>query len=312
MFADAKMAWLAKSQSADTRSNYARDLSQFLTFIEVPAGHLEYLVNVRPADIAGWRDQLRAEGMTNATIRRKMTALRSLYSYLQTYGYTGANPAHGGFVDAPSVARDGKTVGLSPENCRQLLDVPNAATPVGIRDRAMIAVLAYTGCRVGELTKLRVGSYKTTGGHKVLEIFGKGGKERRVPLHPEAFERLEMWLDVGGLRENLTRPMFPPQKTARGIGRDGFAATAMTRRAVQQLVERYVRRLGLDPAVTVHSMRVTAITTARDRGSDIIDLQDFAGNVVINITGVMPSRRLCVLSGPNAIRSGPESLLLSA
>jgi len=283
MFADAKMAWLAKSQSADTRSNYARDLSQFLTFIEVPAGHLEYLVNVRPADIAGWRDQLRAEGMTNATIRRKMTALRSLYSYLQTYGYTGANPAHGGFVDAPSVARDGKTVGLSPENCRRLLDVPDAATPVGIRDRAMIAVLAYTGCRVGELTKLRVGSYKTTGGHKVLEIFGKGGKERRVPLHPEAFERLEMWLDVGGLRENLTRPMFPPQKTARGRGRDGFAATAMTRRAVQQLVERYVRRLGLDPAVTVHSMRVTAITTARDRGSDIIDLHpDYSPQIEAN------------------------------
>lgn len=278
MFTDAKLAWLVKSSSADTRSNYDRDLNQFLTFIGVPAVHLEHLANVRPTHVAAWRDQLRADGMTNATIRRKLTALRSLYTYLHIYGYSGANPAHGDFVDVPSVARDGKTVGLSPADCRRLLDVPDASTPVGVRDRAMIAVLAYTGCRVGELTKLKAGSYKSTGGHKVLEIYGKGGKERRVPLHPEATERLEAWLDVSGLREHVAEPLFPPQITARGKGSDGFGATALTRRAVQLLIEKYVRKLKLDPAVTVHSMRVTAITTARERGSDIIDLQDFAGH----------------------------------
>lgn len=278
MLADAKAAWLLKSPSVDTRCNYDRDLSQFFAFIRVPNHHLEHLAFVRPAHVAAWRDQLRADGMSNATIRRKMTALRSLFSYLQTYGYTGANPAHGDFVDAPSVARDGKTVALSPEQCRRLLDAPDAATPVGVRDRALFAVLAYTGCRVGELTKLKVASYKTTGGHKVLEIYGKGGKERRVPLHPEAFERLDHWLDVSALREQPDRPLFPPQRTARGQGKDGFTLKAMSRRAVQQLVERFVRRLHLDPAVTVHSMRVTAITTARERGSEIIDLQDFAGH----------------------------------
>ena len=52
--------------------------------------------------------------MTNSTIHRKLTALRSLFSYLQTYGYIGANPAHGKFVKAPAVPRDGKTVALSP------------------------------------------------------------------------------------------------------------------------------------------------------------------------------------------------------
>lgn len=278
MFTDAKLTWLVKSPSADTRSNYERDLIQFMTFIKVPPEQLEHLANVRPVHVAAWRDQLRADGMSNATIRRKLTALRSLFSYMQTYGYTGANPAHGDFVDAPSVARDGKTVGLSPDDCRRLLEAPDASTPVGVRDRAMIAVLAYTGCRVGELTRLNVGSHKTTGGHRVLEIFGKGGKERRVPLHPEAFERLELWLDVAGLREASSMPLFPPQTSARGKGSDGFGRKAMSRRAVQMLIEKYVRKLKLDPAVTVHSMRVTAITTARERGSDIIDLQDFAGH----------------------------------
>jgi integrase/recombinase XerD len=62
------------------------------------------------------------------------------------------------------------------------------------------------------------------------------------------------------------------------MGRDGFASTAMTTRAVEKLIGRYVAALGLDPNVTVHSLRVTALTTARERGSDIIDLHEFAGH----------------------------------
>lgn len=277
-FAEATHAWLAKSPSRETRSNYARDVRQFLVYIGSEPTHMEVLASVRPAQVAGWRDKLHEDGLTNSSIVRKMTALRSLYSYLQSYGYAGVNPAHSDFVNAPAVPRDGKTVGLSPDDCRRLLNAPDSTTPVGVRDRTMLAVLAYTGCRVGELARLKVGSYKTTGGHKVLEIYGKGGKERRVPLHPEAFERLEEWLDVAGIRENLTGPLFLSPASSRGKGRDGFVDRAMGRRAVQFMVERYVRVVGLDPSVTVHSFRVTALTTARERGADIIDLQDFAGH----------------------------------
>ena len=138
--------------------------------------------------------------------------------------------------------------------------------------------MAYTGCRVGELSRLKVGGYKTTGGHKVLEVHGKGGKERQVPLHPEAFERLEVWLDVARIRDDLPGALFRPAKTPRGKGQDGFADRPMTRRAVQFLIKGYAARLRLDPNVSVHSLRVTALTTARERGSDIIDLQDFAGH----------------------------------
>ena len=275
---EAVAAWLAKSNSSNTRSNYGRDLEQFLVFAGIPRESLERLTTVLPRQVAVWRDCLREQGLTNSSVRRKMTVLRSLFSYLQTYGYSGQNPAHSDFVEAPAVPRDGKTVGLSPHECRRLLDAPRGDTPVGIRDRALLAVLAYSACRVGELVRLRVGDYKTTGGHKILEIMGKGGKERRVPLHPEAVERVELWLDSSGIRDDPGGAMFRPPKTSRGQGRDGFVARPLTKRSVQLLVERYVRFLGLDPAVTVHSLRVTALTTARERGSDIIDLQDFAGH----------------------------------
>lgn len=274
---EACRAWLAKSPSRDTRVNYAHDLGQFLTFVGVPADRPEALAEVRPHHVAAWRDRLRDDGLTNSSVRRKLTVLRSLFSYLQNYGYVGANPAHSDFVAAPPVSRDGKTVGLSPDDCRRLLDAP-PATPAGVRDRALLAVLAYTGCRVGELTRLRVGSYRQNGAHRVLQVHGKGGKERQVPLHPEAVERVEDWLAAAGLRDDTSGALFRPAKSPRGHGHDGFAARSFTRRAVQLLVGAYVERLELDPNVTVHSLRVTALTTARERGSDIIDLQDFAGH----------------------------------
>ncbi len=285
-------AWLGKSPSRDTRSNYQRDIGQFLAFAGVPTQQKEELCAIRPHHVNGWRDHLAAKELTNSSIRRKMTAVRSLFSYLQSYGYTGKNPADGKLAQAPSVPRDGKTVGLSPENCRLLLNAPKATMTnkrkdgteeeitlaAGVRDRALFSILAYTGCRVGELTRLKVGSYKLDGVHRLLEIHGKGGKERVVPLHPEAAERLESWLNMAGIREDRAGPLFRPATAAWGKARSRFSPKPMTRRAVQKLVAAYVLRLKLDPNVTVHSFRVTALTTARERGSDIIDLQEFAGH----------------------------------
>jgi len=233
---------------------------------------------IKPHHVAAWRDQLLGQGLANSSIVRKMTVPRSLFSYLQTYGYVGANPAHSDFVAAPAVPRDGKTLGLTPEDYRRLLDAPSTDTPTGIRDRAILAVFTYTGCRVGELTRLRVGDYLQTGGHRILNIRGKGGKERRIPLHAEAVERLEAWLEKADIRYERPTAMFRPPMTSRRAGRDGFVTRFLTRRAIQSLVENYVDGLGLDPHVTVHSLRVTALTTAGERGSDIIDLQDFAGH----------------------------------
>ena len=291
-FTEACTAWLTRSPSVETRAAYTRELRQFLDFVGIAPDHLEHLVSVRPHQVAAWRDHLRECGLSNVAIVRKITVLRSLFSYLQTYGYAGANPAHSDFVTVPPVPRDGKTVGLLPEDCRRLIEAPDTETPAGLRDRAMLAVLAYTGCRVGELTRLRVMDYKETGGHKVLEIRGKGGKERRTPLHPEAVERLEEWLAVAG-RDAGELALFRPQMTARGRGRDGFQPRPMTRRSIQSLLYLYVRKLGLDPAVTVHSLRVTALTTARERGSDIIDLQDFAGYGELSIRVFMETQAIC-------------------
>jgi integrase/recombinase XerD len=101
-------AWLLRTHSPHTRKAYEHDLNQFLSFAGITAGAFEHVPHVRPEHVADWRDQLSASGQTNSTIRRKLTALRSLFSYLQIYGYSGANPAHGKFVTAPAVPRSAR------------------------------------------------------------------------------------------------------------------------------------------------------------------------------------------------------------
>lgn len=96
------VAWLLRTPSPHTRKACRQDLDQFLAHAGIAAD--------------AW-EQLAQGGMSNSTIRRKLTALRSLFSYLKTYGYTGANPAHGDFVAAPAVSRDGKTLSLSGRRC---------------------------------------------------------------------------------------------------------------------------------------------------------------------------------------------------
>ena len=87
--------WLARTSSIHTRDAYLRDLQQFVTFVGFPTDQLDRLASVRPGDVAAWRDHLQSLGNSNSTIRRKLTAIRSLFSYLNLYGYSGVNAAHG-------------------------------------------------------------------------------------------------------------------------------------------------------------------------------------------------------------------------
>ncbi len=97
-FCDAIAAWLRKTPSPNTTKSYAGDLSQFFRFLGLAPHESGRLAEVRPIHVSVWRDQLKQNVMANATIRRKLTTLRALFSYLQNCGLVAINPAHGKFV----------------------------------------------------------------------------------------------------------------------------------------------------------------------------------------------------------------------
>jgi integrase/recombinase XerD len=140
--AEAVSAWLNRSPSTETRGAYGRELGQFRTFVGIPDGAWEELARVRPTHVAAWRDDLLGQGLTNTAIARKLSVLRSLVEYLRAYGFAGANPADTKYVASPAVPRDGKTVAMTEADCRRFFDAPSPETPEGIRDRAILAVLA--------------------------------------------------------------------------------------------------------------------------------------------------------------------------
>jgi len=155
---------------------YRKDVTQFLEYHGLDPLHVEQLTRTVPEDVATWRDHLFAAGgrpdkdgkprpATNATIARKMTALRSFFSYLQVAGYRGGNPAHPNFVDAPAMPSEGITPGIAPKLIVKLLDAPQPDTPLGLRDRAWLALLTYMAVRVEELSLINVGNIVRDGEH---------------------------------------------------------------------------------------------------------------------------------------------------
>jgi len=285
----AKIAWLKKTESERTRIAYSNDLDQFLAFLGIDPTHVEHLTRIVPDDVTSWRDHLLARGgrpdkngeprrASNSTVARKITALRSFFAFLQRGGYRGGNPAHPDFCKTPSVPTDGKTVAISPKECAKLLVEPDENSPVGIRDRAILHMLAFLAPRVSEIASLTVGNIKRDGEHTIIEFKGKGNKPRRGVIPPLAATPLNAWLDVAGIRDDRNGPLFRPSLTPRGAGRDGFNRKHMAVTAVQRLVKKYAARVGLDVAVTVHSLRVTATTEGDKAGSSILELQKWLGH----------------------------------
>lgn len=282
-------AWLKKTESERTRIAYRNDVEQFLEYLGINPKHIEHMTRVLPEDVTGWRDALlesggrpdadgRPQGAANSTVARKLTAIRSFFSFLQSYGYRGANPAHPHFVSTPTVSDEGQTPAIPPKKMIQLLDAPNTDTPSGIRDRAILAVFAYMALRVDELHLVNVGNIVQDGEHTIIKIKGKGNKDRKGVIPPIAATAVNNWIATAETETDRRGPLFRPGNSPRGNGHDGFKRKSMTVRAIQKLVKKYCLAAGIDHAVSVHSMRVTAATEADRAGVPLNEIQLWLGH----------------------------------
>ncbi len=288
-------AWLKKTKSAKTRTAYKNDVEQFLSFHGLETTHIEQMTRMVPDDVSSWRDHLMDAGgrpdkagnptpATDATVARKITAIRSFFSYLQVAGYKGGNPAHKNFVDAPSMPNVGLTPEIPPSQMIALLDAPvtkdhdGKEIPIGVRDRAWIALLAYMALRVEELHSINVGNIKRDGEHTVIHIKGKGNTTRKGVVPPRAAKALNAWIDLAAIREDRSGPLFRPGKSPRGMGRDGFKRERLNIRLIQKRMKQYCKEVDIDQSVTVHSLRVTAATVADRAGVSLKHIQEWLGH----------------------------------
>lgn len=278
--------WFANLDSEQTRRAYRNDIGEFMRFVGINSP--EQFRDITRAHVLAWRKALEEKGLAASTLRRKLASLSSLYEYLCDRNAVAFNPVKG--VKRPRVeSQEGKTPALGDHQARNLLDAPDEKSLKGKRDRAILAVLLYHALRREEASSLRVKDVHERRGVVHLRVFGKGGKERFIPLHPRAAERISDYLEANGHREDKDGALFRPIRN--NVSKT--LESALTPNSIYAtVVKHYMRKVGLKgERMGPHSLRATAATNALDHEADISKVQEWLGHANIATTRIYDRRR---------------------
>jgi len=254
-----------------TVAAYQRDLARFLDFLE-EAGRRSPQ-EVQPADLRAYIYQLTEGGMAPTSIRRAQSALRTYFGFLLGEGTLEDDPTER--MESPRVGRVLPDT-LSREEVFRLLESPDATHPLYWRDRAILEVLYGSGLRVSELTGL--GLTDVDFREEVVLVFGKGSKERLVPMGGAAARAVERYL----------REVRPGLERGKGRGRIFLNArgTPISRTAVWTLVKTAARRAGIQKGISPHTLRHSFATHLLEGGADLAAVQELLGHADISTTQI--------------------------
>lgn len=258
--------------SANTRQAYERDLRLFCKTLGFK--NSDALVNVSREQITGYMTQLKEKGLAAATIARKLAAIKAFYRFMTAEGYMDANPAE--VVEAGTKGIKLPRV-LSEDEVVRLLNQPDITTTEGFRDRTMLEVLYATGMRVSELINLTLERVDLN--MKYIIAFGKGSKERIVPLGSVAAEFLQQYLEK-------VRPKLTHAGRNTNIVFLAFGGHELTRQRFWQIIRAYGRKANINKALTPHILRHSFATHLLDNGADLRSVQELLGHSDISTTQI--------------------------
>jgi integrase/recombinase XerC len=300
-----------KSASVHTIRSYQLDLDQFLSWL-VTGGQATPVVGGRrsgrtrphtftPAQPAAAQSlsvsdlakvnhlkvreflaYLQRQEFSRRSIARKLSCLRSFFKYLLALNLLEVNPVAS--VRTPKLEKK-LPVFLYETEVAHLLSMPDQADPLGARDRALLEVLYATGMRVSELVGLNLDTIDASEGWVI--IFGKGRKERAVPVGSAALSALGVYLDNGrptlALRTPETQTRIPRNRQPLFLNKLG---TRLTDRSVRRILDKYIDMVALDRHVSPHALRHSFATHLLNAGADMRSVQDMLGHVSLSTTQI--------------------------
>jgi integrase/recombinase XerC len=260
---------LEKNASALTVKSYREDLAQAIAFWQ-DTYHLQTPGQLTSRHLRAFAVWLHDKGYAKTTIARRIAAVRSWFRFLCRQGTVSANPADG--LRGPR--QDKKLPHFLAENAlAQLLQAP-PATPLGLRDKAILEILYSAGLRAGELIGLDSADLDLDAG--LATVRGKGKRERLVFFGPDALISLQQWLPMRAELLALKKGRLGDKSTdAVFLGKNG---TRLTTRSVGRLVEKYLHQTGMDSKTSPHTLRHSFATHLLDRGADIRSVQELLGH----------------------------------
>ena len=275
---------LNRNLSAHTVCAYKGDLTQFLTFLE---GYLD-----RPAEriapreidhyaVRAFMGELYDRGLARASSARRLAAIRSFGRYLRREQHIDKNP--GALVATPKQERK-VPARLDMREVERLLAGPDATTPLGRRDRAILELFYASGLRLSELGGLDLEDVNLSS--RLVRVMGKGGKERIVPFNRSTAAALRAYLGdreaivqraprvaEHGQRRPLAEPLFVNYRGGR-----------LSTRSVDRLVRRYVAATSRRDGISPHALRHSFATHLLERGADLRAIQELLGHARLSTT----------------------------
>ena len=262
--------------SPNTIAAYRNDLGQFLAYLEGldPAARPRGWGNVTRDHVVGYILSLREREYSANTIARKIASVKSFFGHLRAQGEVNVNPTD--HLETPKAEKHLPET-MSPEEVERLLNAPKLETAAGKRDKAMLELLYAAGLRVSELVALNVEDVDFEEG--VVRCFGKGQKERVLPVYQRAMDYLNLYLEEGRpvlLRENDDQPALFLNRRGRRL----------TRQGLWLIIKRYVEEANIETHVTPHTLRHSFATHMLRGGAGLREVQEMLGHAHISTTQI--------------------------
>ena len=262
--------WMEKGLGQNTLEAYRRDLRTFSTWLGQSGNSL---AAASGTDIQRYLAHRFQQGISARSAARQLSCLRGFYRYLVRENRIQGDPT--ALVENPKLGRP-LPKSLTEADVEALLNQPNTDDVLGLRDRTMLEVLYATGLRVTELVGLTLHQVNLRQG--VVRVFGKGGKERLVPMGEEALSWLDRYIRearpllLGAVQSDV---MFPSNR-----------ARQMTRQTFWHSIKRYTKGAGIEKPLSPHTLRHAFATHLLNHGADLRVLQLLLGHSDLSTTQI--------------------------
>jgi len=266
-----------------TRRAYGRAVGAFLAWCEETG--VRSIAAVQPLHVAAWIE-LQTRQIAAPSVKQQLAAIRHLFDWLVTGQVIAVNPAAS--VRGPShVVRHGKTPVLEPAEARSLLDSIDVTTPVGLRDRALIALMVFSFARIGAALAMKVEDVFVQNRRLWVRLREKGGKAHAMPCHHTLEEYLTAYLEQTGIMEDGKGPLF--RTIGRGTGQ--LTRTPLPQANAYAMIARRAAAAGLKTKVGNHSFRATGITAYLKNGGTLEKAAAMANHASTRTTQLYDRRR---------------------
>jgi len=272
----------ANIRNKNTRRAYYKAACRFSDWCE--GRGLFDLGTVKPIHVAAFIEELQTTH-SKTTVKQHLAALRMLFDWLVVGHTLNVNPAHA--VRGPKhVVKKGKTPVLTADEARALLDSIDTSTALGLRDRALIALMAYTFARVGAALATKVEDYFIQGRRGWVRLHEKGGKRHEVPAHHNLDEYIEAYIKIAGLHSDPKGLLF--RTVAGKTGR--LTALPLSQADAYRMIRRRAKGAGIQTKLGNHTFRATGITAYLKNGGKLEIAQQIAAHESSRTTGLYDRR----------------------